>query len=268
MRKIKCVLGIIQAVGSREDSESPTWAFVCGQHQIQSFLRGPLRVKAHSHSPVHGCLLSPFPHPRTVPVQPAFTRRNQAPSRSPARSDRGFENVLPVWPFMTRTPEWGGETRWPWGDPLGGLRSAHRPEVRTQCLWGSRDPTCSKQHVLHRLVRIFFANLLPMSTACLEHHLCWRSSGCPEFRCGTLRGQQKPPRMGRLLAQYRQQKPHCPSESKAPSSPEPRVTSTEQEVLGRKHRDFNVRGSGGRKELLLRKTFHLNQDSECKGWGT
>ena len=62
--------------------------------------------------------------PRTLPVRPAFTYRNQAPSRSPARSDGGFENVLSVWPYMTRTPEWGGETWWPWGNPLGGLWSA------------------------------------------------------------------------------------------------------------------------------------------------
>ena len=86
-----------------------------GAHCEQRHVPAALRTDAsslHSHTP------------RTVPVRPAFTHRNQAPSRSPARSDRGFENVLPVWPLMTRTPEWGGETRWPWGNTLGGLWSA------------------------------------------------------------------------------------------------------------------------------------------------
>lgn len=119
-RKIRRVSGIIQPAGGREDTETPTRASACDQHQTQSFLRGPLRVQVRPRSPAHGRLLSLFPHPGTVPVRPAFTHSNRAPGRAPARSDGGFENVLPVWPFMTRTPEWGGETQWLWGDPLGG----------------------------------------------------------------------------------------------------------------------------------------------------
>ena len=103
-----------------------------GAHSEQRHIPAALRTDAsslHSHTPRTAALRTDASSlqshtPRTAPVRPAFTHRNQAPSRSPARSDRGFENVLPVWPLMTRTPEWGGETRWPWGNTLGGLWSA------------------------------------------------------------------------------------------------------------------------------------------------
>lgn len=112
----------------------------------------------HSHSPAHGCLLS-LRSRRPSGLFPS-SQHSHTGTRLPAGPQLevmgALENVLRVWLFMTRTPEWGGEMRCGRGRTAGDLRSAHRPEVRTQCLWGSRDPTCSKQYVLHRLVRIFF----------------------------------------------------------------------------------------------------------------